>query len=123
MDLEIRFKKEPKELALLYLKNVDQLLEDDLTHLSYFCEHALTSCLYTILENENVRLHLALEYDFLDKKDLLNRVFNGIPICADFDCASKFNKREVEKTLKERILSKYKKTNDYQRSSSTTLEK
>jgi len=123
MDLEIKFKNEQKAPPLLHLKNVDKLSNDELNDLKLICEHSLTSYLYSIIENENLRLHLSLEYVFLDKKDLLNRVFNGIAVVCDFDCSNKTYKKDVEATLKNRIGKTYKKTDEYYKYTHNTLEK
>ena len=123
MDLEIKFKNEQKAPPLLHLKNVDKLSNDELNDLKFICEQSLTSYLYSIIENENLRLHLSLEYVFLDKKDLLNRVFNGIAVVCDFDCSNKTYKKDVEATLKNRIGKTYKKTDEYYKYTHNTLEK
>ncbi len=115
MDLEIRFKNEPKTPALVYLKNVDSLSETELRDLKYVCDQALSSHQHALVENENIRLNLKLEYDFLDKKDILNRIFNGTSAKPDFDFADSVNKKDLQKTLKARINFHYKNTNEYRK--------
>ena len=113
MDLIIKFKNEPKVNELLYCNNVDALTEYQLDYLYSLCENTLIDFKNSTWKNESIQPSCELEYQFLDKSEILSRKFNKQNIIGDIDFAKGFSKNELEQKLLYNIKNNYKKTNNF----------